>query len=67
MYVKTDYDGCEYITAGKAYEVYYVSPMGFHWIMSDWDEKFPLKPNIPCAVFDEKGTWTICDKEGNEL
>lgn len=70
MYVKTDYDGCEYITAGKVYEVYGVE---YPWIKCDNDDEpcnIIIKNMITgdkCPHLDYAGTWTICDKEGNEL
>ena len=78
MYVKTDYDGCPYITAGKVYEMF--NPIGVEWDDLDICIKSDTGINIlvsfsddiqgelnPCPHLNDIGKWTICDKEGNEL
>lgn len=68
-YMKTEYDGYEFITAGKIYQVSRVDEFGDNYIIDDeGDEIFPLHPQHgKCAYLEGKGTWIICDKEGNPL
>lgn len=74
-YVKTDYEGCSYITAGKVYECehpinldewYYLEA----WIRCDLDTRriISLKNKGDlCSHLNEKGTWQWCDKDGNSI
>lgn len=68
MYVKTDYDGCPYITAGKVYECF-VDDAGCAWIFCDDGDQIAIEitDGFECHQLDIIGDWTICDKEGNEL
>lgn len=54
MRVKTDYDGCEYITAGKEYEIYEDGT-----IVDDEGEVIPIIVNDLCPHLNEVGTWEI--------
>jgi hypothetical protein len=70
MYVKTDYDGCPYVTAGKPYHIH-VELNGFLFVIDDdgcliscMDKDNSDKPQNHLGGI---GTWIICDKEGNEL
>lgn len=73
MYVKTDYDGCEYITAGKAYEFFDGEDEFSPYIKCDrgMSMLIPTMDRIKCGCsavhLDDIGTWTICDENGEEL
>lgn len=77
MYVKTDYDGCPYITAGKVYEVDkdHEEYGGWAYITADNKKRYLLfnakkKTNLSfneLICLHGKGTWIICDKDGNEV
>ncbi len=63
-YIKTDYEGCSYITAGKVYEA-----QGFteDWIIvnSNWGHDDLYRENSTSHHFHGIGRWQWCDKDGN--
>lgn len=67
-YVKTDYDGCSYITAGKVYE--YNDKRWPYRIASDNEGDIFIGNDsdvtaYPCEHLDDVGYWQWCDKDGN--
>lgn len=69
-YVKTDYDGCPYITAGKVYEISKSKMFkGFLCIKSDegLEVFLTVKGNVKSFVNKNRIDWTECDAEGNEI
>jgi hypothetical protein len=65
-FVKTDYDGCPYITAGKAYEVLVRHTAGVYEIEDDMGRNAVIDI-LSCGHLNDRGTWTECDAEGNEI
>lgn len=68
MYVKTDYDGCPYITAGKVYEMKRLA-LTDNGCITDDRGRYMFVDSFVRAHESLGGRikWTICDKEGNEI
>lgn len=66
-YIRTTYTGCEYITAGKLYEVL-DKPLweyeGFYILCDTNAEMFTTR--VGSAHLDEIGEWEIVDKSDEE-
>lgn len=62
MRVKTDYDGCKYITAGREYEVVQVIEEGFLAILDDFGFRTEIiaDNNPRCHHLNSEGEWWIC-------
>jgi len=65
-YVKTDYDGCSYITADKVYKLFN-EDHGYGEIFNDSGEMSLIVVGYGCAHLDRNGSWIECDADGNEL
>jgi hypothetical protein len=78
MYVKTEYDGCPYITAGKVYNLFHV--VGDEWDDNDLvvcaDSGIDILVSYlddiqgglnPCPHLNDEGTWMLCDETGRVI
>jgi len=62
MRVKTDYEGCEYITAGKEYEATYNPEYPkCPDIVDDWGRECTAPLNCPSEHLDDEGTWEVIE------
>lgn len=66
-YVKTDYDGCYYITAGKVYSSDCVDDFGDPNIIGDDGYEITATLTIKSSHLNKKGFWRECDKHGNPI
>lgn len=64
MKVKTDYPGCEYVTAGKEYEVAETHHCNGVSYIINCDEGHHLFIILgdPCAHLDDVGTWSVVEE-----
>lgn len=64
-YVKTDYDGCPYITAGKVYEYFEAGFIfnndGYSFGIYGPDDKISREHS------SSRNSWQWCDKDGNSI
>jgi len=60
MRVKTDYEGCEYITAGKEYEVVDTGAGSNLGIDDDNGHTIIIRPE-GCAHLNSLGTWEVLE------
>ena len=71
MKVRTDYDGCPYITAGKVYEVIkhdhkQAGDMcaGAEIVDDEGDTLYILLSDVPvCGHLDSKGVWEVIEED----
>jgi len=62
MRVKTDYEGCEYITAGKEYEVVEEFPdVSCRSVVDDDGTEIIIYSNGTCAHLERTGTWEVVE------
>lgn len=69
QYVMTDYTYCDYITAGKVYEMTHGGVTDGLIINDRGSEITILGPDYPdtCAHLGDTGVWYHVDAEGNKL
>lgn len=61
MKVVTEYSGCNYITAGKEYELNIAPWDGLASICDDDGDDIVICTTYPCAHLDDIGEWEIVE------
>jgi hypothetical protein len=65
QYVMTDYEGCDFVTAGKVYELLEHTMWSQGIIDDEGEEICVRRPGNTCAHLDRIGVWYYVDAEGN--